>query len=364
MTLFDAAHSVIMQLVEITQRQAQQISALEARVTALETSVPAPSGIWLSRDEIMALPTNGTAWEQVNTAAHSTWGTADLGNNESQHDVKTLAGALVAIRLEDAVMREKVIAALHSATQSRLSRVLELARGLQTYIIVADLLDYHDSDFMAWVAAMVITPLQGHSGGTNLLETALFSPNNWGDHARASLAAAALYLKRQDWQQIVVDAHREFVGEDVLAPHLVYTTTNWHPDSDDRVGINRRGAVIQGNHVSGTIPEDARRGGEFQWPPVPTTYEWEALQGIVVCAALLHRAGLVPFNAGDNAVVRAVQFLYGEGEAAQNIPVFQLPASGDDCWVTPLVNAYGGVSLPVTLGTPGKGMAWCNWTHA
>jgi hypothetical protein len=91
---------------------------------------------------------------------------------------------------------------------------------------------------------------------------------------------------------------------------------------------------------------------------------WEGMQGFVVTAVLLHRAGLVSFNAGDNVVVRAMNMLYGRGEPTFNSPVFSYPAEGDDTWIPWVVNYYGGTNYPTDSANAGKNMGWTDWTHA
>ncbi len=88
------------------------------------------------------------------------------------------------------------------------------------------------------------------------------------------------------------------------------------------------------------------------------------MQGLVVCAAILHRAGWVPFNESDNAIVRAMDMLYGTGAVAANSPVFKNAAASDDSWIPWLVNAYAGTSYPTTAASSGKGMGYTDWTHA
>ena len=320
----------------------------------------------MSTDDIMRLPMCGAAWDKVQNAANSDWGSACLFDNECQHDVKTLAGALVAVRTEDAAMRDKVISGLQSAMRSQLYRALEASRGMQSYIIAADIIGYRTPEFEDWIRNTLAAPIQGHSG-TGILGTAYNSSNNWGGHARATVAAAAIYLGDAEMKQNVTDAHKAFIGVD--APNtMVYSSTNWHATSDNKAGVNRKGATIQGINVSGVLPEDWRRAAEFKWPPDVTGYMWEGMQGFVVTAVILHRdeanPDRVPFDAGDNAVVRAMDMLYGTGEAAANTPVYWNPAVGDDSWIPWLVNYYAVTSFPTSATSPGKGMGWTDWTHA
>src|SRR3989338_7061213 len=207
-----------------------------------QESGAAASGIWISQAEIVSLPTSGAAWDGVRNAAN----------------------------------RNKTIAGLQAAMGSSLSRALELSRGLQTYIIAADIIGYRTPEFEAWVREMITINIQGHSG-TGVLGTAENSPNNWGGHARASLAAAAIYLNDATFTTKVVNAYKAFIG--LSAPNtMVYQSTNWHADPNNKAGVNRKGTTIQGKNVSGVLPEDRRRGSEFQWLPTVSGYMWEATE--------------------------------------------------------------------------------------
>lgn len=315
-------------------------------------------GIWLSAAQMEKLPASGKAFDEVKAAAMSSWGTANLSDNNSSHDVKTLAGAIYAAKTKDAAMRNKVIEGLKSAMSSKLARALELSRGLQTYIIAADLIGYGDAAFKAFVKDVVYKDIQGHSGGKGLFGTAVKSPSNWGGHARASLAAAGVYLKDQAMIDAVVKAHKEFIGETVSGPQSVYTSTGWHFDPNKKAGINRANAGI----FSGVLPEDWRRDGSLDPKSVKsiedmkklsTGYAWEGMQGAVVTAVILHRAGLISISAGENAIARAMDRLYSIG----NLP------SSDDTWVPFVMNYYTGKNYSGGGSTVGKGMGYTNYTH-
>lgn len=329
---------------------------------------PSTDGLWLSREEIMRLPASpdDRAFMAVLSAAESDWGAADLSSNNSKHDVLTYAGALIAVRLDDQKMRDKVVAAIESAMRSKFKRALELSRGLQSYIIAADIIGYRTAEFEQWIERAVTASIPDHSapGDAGLYGTALYAPNNWGGHARASLAAAALYLGRRDWLNAVTKAHLEFIGVPVFDPCLVYTSTNWHADPTFKAGVNRKGATISGINVSGVMPEDWRRAAGFQWPPMKSVYMWEGVQGFLVTAVLLDRAGMVPLSDGDHAVKRVFDALYGKGEAALNPEPYVNPASGDDCWTVWVANRLLGTDYETSYGSPGKGLGFAEWTHA
>lgn len=337
--------------------------------TPTQTPPPAPvgasSGIWLSSAEIMRLPMSGSAWEAIVSTANRSWGSACLYDNNCGHDTDTMAGALVAKRTDNQAMRNKVISALQSAMGSRLERALELSRGLQSYVIAADIIGYHDPAFENWVREMLNADITGHSG-KGILGTAYNSSNNWGGHARASVAAAAIYLNDNAMLQKVTTAHKAFIGLPAPGNTMVYSGTTWHADPSNKAGINRKNAVVNGKNISGAMPEDWRRAStNFVWPPATTGYMWEGIQGYIVTAVILHRAGLVPINAADNSIMRVMDALYGKGEAAGNSPAYVNPAASDDTWVPWIVNYYLGENrYPTQAANPGKGVGFTDWTHA
>jgi hypothetical protein len=81
---------------------------------------------------------------------------------------------------------------------------------------------------------------------------------------------------------------------------------------------------------------------------------------------VLHIHGLCPFNAGDDAIVRAHDAQYGKGESALNDPPLINPAAGDDRSSPIIAKKFGGPQaayLPVVLDDdPDKsGTAWMRW---
>jgi hypothetical protein len=118
--------------------------------------------------------------------------------------------------------------------------------------------------------------------------------------------------------------------------------------------------VRDGESIDGVIPDDMRRGCAFQFPPCPTGYPWEALQGATVQAEILSRQGYDAWNWQDQALRRAVQFLHDLDARYGGWWV-----SNDDEWNVWLVNSAYGTSF--TTESPaglGKIMAWTDWTHA
>ena len=131
-------------------------------------AISASKGIWLAPGEIQSLPTSGAAWQDLLTTAQAALGTAQVSDQDSEHDVKTFACALAAVRLDDAALRTKATDALLAAigTESP-GRWLAVGRNLGAYVVAADVLGlYPDSDPMsngslvgAWIAQFLTRTL-------------------------------------------------------------------------------------------------------------------------------------------------------------------------------------------------------------
>jgi hypothetical protein len=95
---------------------------VESNGDALVDGVTSTGGVWISKSELLSLPTSGAAWDRVRSDANKLSGSADLADNNSNHDVMTLAAAYVATRTGDAAMRIKAI------------------RNIQAYVVAADVI--------------------------------------------------------------------------------------------------------------------------------------------------------------------------------------------------------------------------------
>lgn len=328
---------------------------VSATVSAAPAQATTP-GVFISPFEIVTLPTTGKAWDAMKAAAVKTWGTPTIAYQSSTDDTNTLAGALVAVRLNDDAMRAKVRTHLADLVASHpYDRVLGLARQLPSYIIAADLVGLDGTErasFEAFLREAASHKMEGHSGGTDLRSTALLSPNNWGTMSRAAMAAIAVYLGDTVDLAFVAMTQRAWLGE-AVPNQLRFTSTDWH-DSTKEAGISPRGASRDGHPLDGVQPEDQRRTGEYIWAAPKGSYPHEALQGAVLASVILDRAGALPFNTGDNALIRAEAWLAGPDAN---------PASGDDRNTPYMLNEYGG-SFPTGSTSAAKNIAWCDWLYS
>jgi hypothetical protein len=328
--------------------------------------VPESGGLWISPSTLRALPTSGAAWDQVSKAAKSNWGSALLSNQDSKHNVLTLAGSLVAMRQNDSTLRHKVVDAIMSAIgtetkdpgDQRPPRTLALGRNLVAYIIAADLINLKeldsskDSRFRTWLTEVRKKTLDDMT----LISTHEKRPNNWGTHAGASRIAAALYLGDKADLDRAATVFKGWLGDRAAYADFKYGDLFWQADPSKPVGINPKNAVKNGCNLDGALPEELRRVGSFTWPPPKENYCWEALQGALVQAELLHHAGYPAWEWEDRALLRAVTWLHEQCHYS---------AEGDDTWQVYLINARYSTKFPVKMpAQAGKNMGFTDWTHA
>ncbi len=326
-------------------------------VTAQPLAMEPYLGMWLTREELNRLPMSGPAWENLKGAANKDPGLPDLSNQSQLNNVYILAKALVYARTGDPLYRDQVVLNLMAAPGTEQGgRTLALGRELVAYIVAADLINLpadpdKDRIFRDWLRRTYEELLDGRT----LQMTHETRPNNWGTHAGASRAAIAIYLQDEAELDRTARIFMGYLGNRDIYDGFEFGKLWWQSDKNNPVGINPVGATMDGHSIDGALPEEMRRGGKFRWPPKETGYPWEALQGALVQAELLHRAGYLTWEWEDRALLRAAQFLYDIG----------WPPEGDDEWLPSLINyAYGTECSSSTPVRPGKNMGWTDWSHS
>jgi hypothetical protein len=251
-----------------------------------------------SPQEIAVLPTSGTAWTYLKGVADGALGVPNLTDQDNKHDVKTLAVALVANRLNSDAYRTKARLAILGAVGTEVvgadNSILALGRQLGAYVLAADLIGLsgpEDLAFRTWLTGIRTRELGGHGRYRSLKGTCEDSPHNWGTFACASLIAANRYLGddaavARSWavfRGLTGDrsayAGFENLASDIWAcPGVAFTPANSGCPAD----TVRHGAFVK----------DVTRGAD---PPTPSgdglSYTAEILQGIALQAELLERAG-------------------------------------------------------------------------
>jgi hypothetical protein len=225
--------------------------------------------------------------------------------------------------------------------------------------------------------------LPGSHSGYNLIpDSAKHLLNNHSNMCMSALVAFSIHLmewgddaqKKQakEWLDMAVIRHRVFLGDLPRADagwFIKVDPTGWLPQGANG-GINPRGSTVRGErpdgtaetiYVSGMEPMEYLRDSReiAVYPPDNSGYIWEAKNAYIPVATMLHRQGLVDFNAGDNAIQRAFDAVYWRGEVTQNWTRWEFPAEGDDIWTLDYVNHFGKpvelYPIPAHDKTPGKG---------
>jgi hypothetical protein len=313
-------------------------------------------GIWITPEELAALPVTGEAWNRLKAKADEAPASPNLSDQEDPENVKVLARALVYARTGIAGYRTKVVSSCMAAIGTEQGgRPLALGRELVAYVIAADLVGLpqaEDQSFRSWLVRARTETLEN----LTLISTHEKRPNNWGTHAGASRTAVAVYLGDTVDLDRSAQVFRGWLGDRASYSGFSYGDLSWQSDPAHPVGINPPGAQISGHLVDGVLPDDQRRCGSFTWPPPQENYVYEALQGSIVQAVILHRAGYPVWDWQTKALLRAYTWLQTQGD---------FPAEGDDTWQPFLVNYYYGSSFPAPVpSTPGKNVGWTDWTHS
>jgi alginate lyase len=313
-----------------------------------------------SAAEIARLPRTGAAWRSLKRAADSNAGRPDLSNQDSDNDVLVLAKALVYAKTKILRYRLAVYANLRAAIGTENGgRTLAAGRNIPAYVIAADLISlptwrpaFNNRIFRPWLRRLLTKNLDGDT----LIGTQERRPNNWGTHAGAARAAIAIYLGDRRQLARTARVFHGWLGTRTAYAGFRFGDTSWQCNPARPVGINPMGCVKNGHVIDGALPDDMRRGGTFQWPPGDTNYPWEAMQGAVLEAELLQRAGYPAWSWNNRALLRAAQFLYNRVGWA---------ATSDDDWQPWLLDYRYGTRFRRAGAThTGKNFGWTDWLYS
>jgi hypothetical protein len=351
--------------------------------TSEEVEVIETTSIWIDRDELMALPTSGAAWEKLLSDARANPGSADIADMHSNHDVYTLAAALVCARTGEycTKARQGVLDAIGTENSGRW---LEVGRNLGSYVIAADVLGLRadgdpDSDgtrVEAWIEGWLTKRLPDNITGKYRGFGPFLSAANAAAQEGFAFTAVAAYVGDEAALQRAWDAFRTFACDtDAPDPENIYldkvVLDGWAHDDRAPCAINPAGSTKvvpsglrgagQVHRIDGSLGGDMRRGGEYQRDPGYTQYPWVGLEGFVPAAVILDRMGYPAFEVSDRAVLRTHEYLW-----------FLRTSTGDQTWfdgirareVVQLVNHAYGTSFPVNrvVGS-GRTVGYTDWTH-
>jgi hypothetical protein len=281
----------------------------------------------------------------------------NISDNDSNHDVQTLAVALVYVRTGQGAYRTKAIDAIMSAIGTEAGgNSLALARNLLSYVVAANIVKLpptEDDRFRAWLKTLVNK--QNAEGGS-LRETHEWRASNWGTHAGASRAAVDVYLGDSKDLAQAAKVFKGWLGDrSSWAGFNPEKDQSWQCDETEPVGVNRAGCTKEGHSIDGVLPYDQRRSGPFTWPPPQEPYVYGGLQGALAQAEILSRAGYPAWQWEDKALFRAFRWLHEQAG---------YPAPKPSEWEPWLVNKRYGTRFPaVTPAENGKNMGWTDWMY-
>ncbi|RPJ62939.1 MAG: hypothetical protein EHM24_25220 [Acidobacteria bacterium] len=345
---------------------------------------PAASGtaVWITKDELMSRPTSGAAWNTVLSDANRT-GTPNVGDQDSRHDIYTLASALVCVRTGQLCSKARASVVSAIGTEGN-ERWLAISRNMTAYIISADLLNLRADGSSGsegtrveqWIRSFLTRQLPDNNSGTPRAIAPFHSGSNAAAQEGLVHVAIGAYLRDKAVLDRGWDAFRTFAG-DPGAPNreridlATGVDSGWAADSSAPRAINPAGTTKQVpsgmagagsvRRVDGAIINDMRRGGNYQWPPVFTQYPWTGLAGIVPAAVVLERAGYPALAVANRAVLRSVDYLW-----------FLRSNTGSTTWfdgtrgseVVQLVNHFYNTSYLVNSPVvAGMTVGYTDWTH-
>ncbi len=407
-------------------------------------------GIWVNAAELSRLPMSGDAWNDLLAAASTACSVPDLTDMDDNADGCVLAKAIASVRLSAANPADPQAQALRNDVLTGLSQMMDeanwcdngfcppcdefgvgqgctrktlaIGRNLGAYLAAAELigLDAADtpsrSDLIAFLEgtgnpadpeeiAAGILDYEWIDGGTFQLPTVRRTlreahderPNNWGGHACASLAAAAIF--RQNSAELL-QIHSVALGWLGNCAAGDCSQFDFGPEAADwtchqaapSYGINEQdGCVVDVDpgpfsnpmDLGGAQPDEMRRGGPFpagcNASPracIADVHIWGGLQGRITCAYILRRQGLDLFSPGTAALRRSYAFQHQPIWEIAGVPgqphpphVSQDGTPNDDAYLAYIVNHAYGTSFPLDPAAGGagyhdfgKGFGWTRYT--
>jgi pectate lyase len=339
------------------------------------TPPPAAGFIMFSQSEIDAAASSGTAFTQAKAIADTTIGTVNLADQDMDNASIAYLAALMYVKTGTTSYKTKVETALAQLpgastpprdSDAETGGVLAVVRQLAGWIVAADLVGYRPSTFTNFVSAIRTRNIGGTGNWDDIRTTSRITANNWGALALASRVACSAYLADTADLDECANIFRRYTGEN-RAVWSSWINTNDHDeswvDSQPMAGINGSSAA---STKAGAVVEDICRGPSHPTvDEVALSYSWEALQGAVVVAKLLSRAGYGDcFAWGGSALLRAAQFINGKTPSFSTPPYGAYPPRHDTLqWLPYAINRRYGVNLsPLGSATArGQMVAAAHW---
>jgi len=350
------------------------VSNVAPTPTPTPTPLPPPtgikSGIWISPAELAAKPMSGSAWNNMKSVADGSLGAPNLADQDTRHNIRTMAVALVYARTKDASYRAKAADAIMSSISTESgARSLALGRNIAAYVISADLIDlksYRSSDdqrFRTWLRDVI---RRTNAEGKSVIDCHEKRPNNWGTMCGASRIAADVYLGDTSDLKRSAAVFKGWTGDRSSYAGFSYGDLSWQCNSSSPVGVNPKGCTktdsetdlqqTQTCSIDGAQPDDMRRGGSFSCSPIFTDYAWGALSAALAQTEMLQRAGFDARNWQDQAMLRAPKYL---------IETIKWSTSGATTWAPWLINKMYNTTYPTkSTSVSNRLVSFTDWTHS
>lgn|GEM_PF-3074884 len=310
-----------------------------------------PDYMIISRDNLMALPTSGTAWNTIKSSADAS-AIPDLCNQDNKADVNALAAGIVYARTGNVAYKTKVVDLITKAIASQkdgcTNAILAMGRQLGGYVLAADFANYRDPSFTTWLTGILSRNVGGHGRWNVLRFTAYDSASNWGVHALSSTTTADIFLNRtadiaKDWE--VFSAYGRPQGwpfNKASSYNEQWSCVSTNSTGKLPIAINSS-CVKSGIDLDGAPVEDSSRSAFGSY----STYIHESLQGYAVMAQLFERTGLNGWTVNNSQVCRAAKFGARAGRLNDN---------GVSYFVAFMANRFCGLTLPTKTPTSGGRM--------
>ena len=323
-------------------------------------SPPETDPIWLSQSELAALP---PIPEAIRELAESSVSVA-LGDQENQADAVAVAAAYACASTGDEYYCDQAQGLIEEVSGTDVTgiKTLALNRNLAGYVVAADIIDYREPAFAAWLEEAIHgRTWNAWTDDWSVYRSAMEEPSNGGCHARAAVTAVALYTGDEELLEAVANRFHDWLGRSGADWLWDADESWWQSASDPSLyrGVNPAGAtlVIDGEvrNVDGVLPEDMKRSGRPKYPFPKEGYVRECQQGMVATAWMLHRAGYQAFEWEGQAVLRSFRWFVEEAEGQYR---------GDDSGLPYLIRNIYGVNYTTQPARPGKnGLGFYEWTH-
>ncbi len=329
----------------------------------------------MPKAELLARPVTGSAWTALKAVADGSFSKPNLCDQNSKHNLQTLAAALVYARTGIASYQAKAQAAIMAALPTQVvgcsNATLALGRLLTAYVLAADLSSLRTSSsgpaFATWLSAIRTKNIGGHSIWTSIRYTHENSPNNWGAYAGASRIAADRYLGDATDLAAATKVTQGFLGDRTayagFNQNLTAEKLSWSCSGSVATYTPVNPACTKsGINVDGGVISDVSRGGSLRWPPpdpgIP--YQLDAIQGLGLQVELLYRGGSSTAWSWSSSALKRMAGIVTRSAASGGTGWNGTQTARQMPW---LLNKRYGLGLPTSPTGIGRAIGFTDWLY-